>query len=118
MHPLRVSSRAFEALSANVRAGFEQRLTSFLKLHAPNFRHEQDEAWRGYERSARKYGLVAEQEIALYVFGCYVLGDDIDRHETEFLEEVSNNDNVDHRLLLMEERILAYELAREMAVRS
>lgn len=114
MPPLQVSPQALEALSAEVRKGFEQRLVQFLHAHAPGFSTDQDDVWRGYERSARRVGLVAEQEIALYIYGCYVLGDDIAAHDGEFLDQVGEIADLDHRLVLIEERVLAYALTREL----
>lgn len=115
MRALQISPSALASLTEEVRKGFEQRLVKFLRTHAPGFRREAEEVWRGYERSARLAGLVAEQEVILYVYGCHVLGDDIALHEDEFLKQVGEIADLEHRLALIEERVLAYALAREMA---
>lgn len=117
MPPLQVSPRALEALSAEVRKGFEQRLVRFLRQHATGFRQDEEDIWRGYERSARQIGFVTEQEIVFYIYGCYVLGDDIARHDAVFFEETAQLEDVDHRLVLIEERVLAYAVTREMIER-
>lgn len=117
MPPLQVSACALEALSVQVRAGFEQRLLDFLAQHAPAFRREAEEVWRGYEHSARLVGLTTEQEIAIFIYGCFLLGDDIAKHDWDFFERAAELENAEHRLVRVEERVLAFALAREMIER-
>ncbi len=117
MRDVRISSRALSALSSEVEKGFEQRLLRFLATHAPGFRPEPESIWRGYERSARLVGLVTEQEIVLFVYGCYLLGDDIAALDWDFFERTAEVQDADHRLVLIEERVLAFGVAREMIER-
>ncbi len=117
MRALQVSSGALTALTDEVRRRFEGRLVDFLRAHAPGFRPEAEAVWRGYERSARLIGLVTEQEIVLYVYGCYLLGDDIAAHDWDFFERAAELEDVGHRLVLIEERVLAFGVARELIER-
>jgi hypothetical protein len=110
---VRISPLAFGEFSRRSDLLFEKRLASFLKTNVPSriLRTSNINVdCRGIIDSANRNGLQTEALIVAYAYISSIVGKPLADVDGDFIRFLNSQGDDDIRLLLLEERALAYQL--------